>query len=172
MYPPESWVVPPGISDAFVFTQMFGDGVVCAIGGPLLGLLLARYLPKPGVAVVASVVLVMATVLLQGGGLVGSEQRYRVFWVWTYFLTQQSTGEAGQHHFTTYPGNPYLWVPYLLILCALGVVLAVRHDPDSDRATLTKVALGLVVVALGLGLLAMTVGFTEIVVNPEICPVC
>ena len=172
MHPPAGWAVPPGISNAFVFTQMFGDGVMCAVGGPLLGLLLARYLPKRGVSAVASVVLVIATILLQGGGLVGGEQRYRVFWVWTYFVTQSAEGGPGQHHITTNPGNPYLWVLYLVTLCALGVVVAVLHDPESDRATLKKVALGLVVAAVVLGLLAMTLGFTERIVNPEVCPVC
>jgi hypothetical protein len=34
------------------------------------------------------------------------------------------------------------------------------------------VALGLVVAAVVLGLLAMTLGFTERIVNPEVCPVC
>ena len=161
VHPPADYIVPPGISNAFVFAQMFGEGVVCAVGGPLLGLLLARYLPKRGIAAVASVLLVVATMLLQDGGLVGREQPYRVFWVWTYFLTQGTQGGPGEHHFTSYPGNPFLWVLYLVSLCALGVVAAVFHDPDSDRATLKKVALGLVIVAIVLGLLAMTAGFAR-----------
>jgi len=171
VHPPAGYVVPPGISNAYVYAQMFGDGVMCAVGGPLLGLLLARYLPKRGVAAVASVLLVIMTILLQGG-LVGGEQPYRVFWFWTYFLSQGSQGGPGQHHFTTHPGNPYLWVLYLVTLCALGVVAAVLHDPDSDRASLKRVALGLVVGAVVLGVLTMTVGFTESVVSPEVCPVC
>ena len=95
-----------------------------------------------------------------------------MFWFWTYFLTQGTQGGPGEHHFTTYPGNPFLWVLYLVTLCALGVVAAVLHDPDSDRVTLKRVALGLVVVAVVLGVLAMTVGFTESVVSPDVCPVC
>jgi len=170
-HPPADYVVPPGITNAFVLAQMFGDGVVCAVGGPLLGLLLARYLPRRGVAAVASVLLVIGTILLQGG-LVGGEQPYRVFWVWTYFLSQGTQGGPGEHHFTTHPGNPYLWVLYLVTLCALGVVAAVFHDPDSDRVGLQKVGLGLAAVAVALGLLTMTVGFTESVVSPGVCPVC
>ena len=171
VHPPAGYIVPPGISNAFVHAQMFGDGVLCAVGGPLLGLLLARYFPKRGITAVASVLLVIATILLQGG-LIGGEQPYRVFWVWTYFLTQSPEGGPGQHHFTTNPGNPFLWLLYLATLCALGVVIAVRHDPESDRARLGKIAIGLVVVAVALGLLTMTVGFTESVVNPAVCPVC
>ncbi|GAA0905524.1 hypothetical protein [Virgisporangium aurantiacum] len=171
VHPPAGYVVPPGISNAFVHAQMFGDGVLCAVGGPLLGLLLARYFPKRGIAAVASVLLVIATILLQGG-LIGGGQPYRVFWVWTYFLTQSAEGGPGQHHFTTNPGNPFLWLLYLVTLCALGIVVAVRHDPECDRATLGKVAIGLIVVAVALGVLTMTVGFTESIVSPDVCPVC
>lgn len=169
VHPPADYVVPPGVTSTFVFAEMFGDGVLCAVGGPLLGLLLARYLPRRGVAAVASILLVIVTILLQGG-LVGGDQPYRVLWFWTYFLSQG--GDGGEWHFTTYPGNPYLWVLYLVALCALGLVVAVRHDPESDRATLDKVAIGLVVLALALGVLTMTVGFTDGVMNSDVCPTC
>ena len=170
VHPPAGYVVPPGVSDAFVYAQMLGDGVLCAVGGPLLGLLLARYYPKRGAAAVASVLLVTGTILLQGGLL--GEQRYRVFWFWTYFLTQQSTGAPGTHRFTTVPGNPFLWVLYLVALCVLGVVLALLHDPEGDRDRLRRMAFAVLVVALSLGALTMTVGFTESIVSPDVCPVC
>ncbi len=169
VHPPASYVVPPGISDGFVHAAQLGGGVVCAIGGPVLGLVLARYLPRRGTAAVASVVLVIATILLQGS-LVGGDQPYRVFWFWTYFLTQRSVD--GVWHMGTLPGNPYLWVVYLLVVCALGVVVAVRHDPESDRVGLTRVALGLGALALLLGVLTMTVGYTEAVISPGVCGFC
>jgi hypothetical protein len=169
VHPPAGYVVPPGISSAFVHAEQFGDGVVCAVGGPILGLVLARYLPRRGTAPVASVLLVMATILLQGS-LVGGDQPYRVFWFWTYFLTQRSVD--GVWHIGTLPGNPFIWVLYLLALCALGVVLAVRHDLESDRVALTKVALGLSVLVVVLGVLTMTVGFTEAVISPQVCGFC
>lgn len=170
VHPPASYVVPPGISSSFVYAQMFGGGVMSAVGGPLLGLLLARYYPKRGVAVLTSVVLVIVTILLQGGLL--GEQRYRVFWFWTYFLTQSSDGPAGTHRFLTVPGNPFLWVLYLVVVCAIGVVLAVRHDPEADRGRTTRLAVSLLVVAVVLGVLTMTVGYTQSIVHPELCPVC
>ena len=105
VHPPADYVVPPGVSNAFVFAQMFGDGVMCAVGGPLLGLLLARYLPRRGVAAVASVVLVIVTILLQGG-LVGGEQPYRVFWFWTYFLSQGMPDAAGEAPLRDQPRQP------------------------------------------------------------------
>jgi hypothetical protein len=169
VHPPADYVVPPGISNAFIHAEQFGDGVVCAIGGPILGLVLARYVPRRGAAPVASVLLVIATILLQGN-LVGGDQPYRVFWVWTYFLTQRSVD--GVWHLGTLPGNPFIWVLYLLVLSALGVVMAVRHDPESDRPQLTKVALGLTALAVVLGVLTMTVGFTDGVISPGVCEFC
>jgi hypothetical protein len=169
LHPPAGYVVPTGISSAFVHAEQFGDGVVCAVGGPILGLVLARYLPRRGAAAVASVLLVIATILLQGS-LVGGEQPYRVFWVWTYFLTQRSID--GVWHMGTLPGNPFIWVLYLVALCALGLVVAVRHDPDSDRVALTRVALALSALVVVLGGLTMTVGFTEAVTSPGVCEFC
>jgi hypothetical protein len=169
LHPPADYVVPPGISDAFVHAEQFGDGVVCALGGPILGLVLARYLPRRGVAPVASVLLVVVTIMLQGS-LVGGEQPYRVLWVWTYFLTQRSVD--GEWHMGTLPGNPFIWVLYLLVLCALGLVMALRHDLESDRTSLTKAAVALTAVAVVLGVLTMTVGYTDAVLSPGVCEFC
>ena len=94
----------------------------------MLGLVLARYLPRRGVAALASVLLVIATVLLQGN-LLGGEQRYRVFWVWTYYVVQVHVGDDPAWHTGTLPGNPFWWLLYVAALCALGVVVAVIHDP-------------------------------------------
>jgi hypothetical protein len=170
LHPPADYVVPPGIPNAFVHAEQFGDGVMCAVGGPLLGLILARYYPRRGVAAVASVLVVLATILLQGGGLLGDEQPYRVAWVWTYFLTQREVGD--EWHMGTLAGNPFIWVPYLVTLCALGVVAAVYHDRDSDRTGLRRVALGLVAAAVVLAVLTMTVGYTDGVISPEVCGFC
>jgi hypothetical protein len=169
------WLLPPGIGPAFVIAEEFGDSVMAAIGGPLLGLLLARYLPKRGVSAIAVVLLVVVTILLQGtfeGG-----QPYRVFWVWTYFLGQLSqgwkSGGAIPWHMATAPGNPYLWVLYLVVLCTLGVVTAVCHDPERDPpGRLSRIALGLAALAVVLGVLTMAVGFTEPIQSPHICATC
>ncbi|GAA0221195.1 hypothetical protein GCM10009539_03000 [Cryptosporangium japonicum] len=59
VHEPAGYVVPPGVSNAYVRAQMFGDGVLWAVGGPLLGLLLARYFPKRGIAALVLGVLTM-----------------------------------------------------------------------------------------------------------------
>lgn len=170
VHPPADYVVPPGVPNGFVHAAQFGGGVMCAVGGPLLGLLLARYVPKQGVAAVASVLVVLTTILLQGGSLVGGEQPYRVMWVWTYFLTQREQGD--ELHMGTLAGNPFIWVLYLIALCALGVVAAVYHDHESDRSGLRKLAVGLAAVAAVLGVLTMTVGYSQGVISPEVCGAC
>jgi hypothetical protein len=172
-YPPDPSTVPPAVSDAFVAAQMFGDGVLCAVGGPLLGLLLARYLPRRGVPVVAVVVLAVVTILLQGNFEGG--QPYRVWWVWTYFVGQVSGGwvtDGGPVHWATAPGNPFLWLGYLVVICALGVVVAVYHDPESDRPRLRRVVAALLAVAVALGIGTMTVGYPDVVRNPIACTSC
>lgn len=157
--PPEPYTIWPGVSALFVHAEQFGDGVMCAVGGPLLGLLLARWLPRRGVSVVAAVLLVLVTILLQGWGSGG--QPYRVVWVWTYFVSP-SSGDRWQ----TAPGNPYFWVAYLAVLCVLGIVVAAYHDPESDRARLKSAAIALVVLAGVLVALTMTVGGTDVLTNP------
>jgi hypothetical protein len=181
LHPPKAYIVPPGISDPFLFAQMFGDGVLCAVGGPLLGLLLARYLPRRGVPVISVVVLVIVTILLQGNFAGG--QPYRVWWVWTYFLTQVSvlhgqpisgfSTDAARHiYMGSLPGNPYFWLVYLVLLCVLGVLVAVMHDPESDRRGLGKAAVGVLVAAVLVGILTMTVGHTDLVISPVPCASC
>jgi hypothetical protein len=110
--------------------------------------------------------------MLQGNFAGG--QPYRVFWFWTYFLGQLGWGADpdGSIHFKTAPGNPFIWVLYLVVVCALGVVAAVFHDPESDRTRLRKVALGLFGLALALGVLTMFVGYPDVLVNPIPCANC
>lgn len=180
-HPPKAYIVPPGVSDAFVFAELFGLGVLSAVGGPLLGLLLARYLPRRGTPVISVVLLVVVTILLQGN-LKGG-QPYRVWWVWTYFLDQVSvlhgqptsgfsSDPARQVHMGTLPGNPYLWLVYLVLLCVLGVVVAVLHDPESDRGLLRRTAAGVLVAAVVVGILTMTVAYPHLVISPVPCPGC
>jgi hypothetical protein len=59
-----------------------------------------------------------------------------------------------------------------MVLCALGVVLAVLHDRESDRTRLRQGAIGLSVLALVLGLLTMFVGYQDVLVNPLPCANC
>ncbi|MGA4668870.1 hypothetical protein ACPCG0_03575 [Propionibacteriaceae bacterium Y1923] len=164
--PPAAWAVPFGpLSMTHVAVVIFCLTVVSAVGGPLLGLLVARWLPGRGWAVVAPVVVVLVTIMLQGN--FQSTWHWRVVWPWTYWWgpTGWNSGSA-EVHWTALPGSPGWWLVYLVALCVLGVLLALAHDRELDRRRVW-IAVGVVlVVAVAALVLTMTTGLPEAVVNP------
>jgi hypothetical protein len=162
--PPSPSTVPFGpIGDGYVFIVMFALGVVPAASGPILGLLVARWLPRRGVTALAVVLVVLVTILMQGN--FQSTWHWRVVWPWTYWYGPVGW-DTGTGHWAALPGSPQLWVVYLLAVCALGVLAATYHDSESDRVTLRKVIAGVVVVAVVALALTMTLGLDEAVYNP------
>jgi hypothetical protein len=164
VHPPSPSTVPfDPIGDAFVLTVMFDLGVVSAVGGPLLGLVIARWLPRPGVTALACVLVVLVTLIMQGN--FESTWHWRVVWPWTYFYGPVGWN-TGTSHWLALPGAPGLWLLYLLALCALGVLVAVYHDPEADRARLRGLIGGTVVVAVVALALTMTLGLDHSAYNP------
>jgi hypothetical protein len=162
--PPSPSTVPFGpIGDGYVFVVMFALGVVPAASGPILGLVIARWLPRRGVTALAVVVVVLVTILLQGN--FQSTWHWRVVWPWTHWYGPLGW-DTGDGHWVVLPGSPQLWLVYLLAVCALGVLVAIYHDPESDRGTLRKVISGVLVVAVVALALTMTLGLDEAVYNP------
>lgn len=52
-------------------------------------------------------------------------------------------------------GSPQWWVVYLIALCSIGAVVAIRHDPDGPRGrtnALMVVLVGVAVVVCGLAM--------------------
>jgi hypothetical protein len=165
---PSPSTVPFGpIGDGFVFSVMFAIGVVPAATGPILGLVIARWLPRRGVTALAVVLVVIVTILMQGN--FEATWRWRVIWPWTqwYGPVGWNTGDG---HWAVLPGSPVMWVAYLLSLCVLGVLVAVYHDPESDRPALRKVIGAVVVVAVVAVGLTMALGASEAVFNPVTGP--
>jgi hypothetical protein len=162
--PPSPATVPFGpIGDGYVFVVMFALGVVPAAGGPLLGLLIARWLPRRGVTALAVVLVVLVTIVMQGN--FEATWHWRMVWPWTYWY-----GPVGWHtgngHWAALPGSPQLWLVYLVGVCALGVLVAIYHDPESDRGRLRTLIAGVLVVAVVALVLSMTLGLDEAVYNP------
>jgi hypothetical protein len=148
--------------DAFVLATMFAQGVMSCIGGPLLGLLLARWVPGRGVAPVAAVVLVLVTILLQG--VFEFTRGWREIWPWTHFHGPIGTSEDSDR-WLVLPGSPYWYIAYLAALCVLGVLVAVYRDPEADRARLRYLILGTLAVAVVLTVLSMIGGADSTVVS-------
>lgn len=165
--PPGPGSVPFGpVGDAHVVAVMFALSVVPAIGGPLLGLLVARWVPFRGATALAVVLLVLVTIALQGN--FESTWRWKVVWPWTYWygpLGWSTTG-TGVTHWVATPGSPLAWIGYLLALCVLGVLAALLHDTEAPRARLLRTAAVVGVVAIVALALTLLLGLPEAAVNP------
>lgn len=141
------------LPDAYFFAVLFGQVVVAACGGPMLGLVVARWIPRRGAAAVAAVLLVVLTVVNQG--LLESTRGWRVLWVWTHWYGPHGT-ELGDDQWVVFPGSPYLWILYLAGLCALGLLVALYHDPEADRSRLRAAIIAVAGSTLLVGVLAAT----------------
>ena len=162
--PPSPSTVPFGpVTDAYVFVVMFALSVVSAAGGPILGLLIARWLPRRGVPVFAVVLLVLVTILMQGN--FRSTYHWRVVWPWTYWYGPFGF-DTGTSHWLALPGSPEMWVLYLVALCTLGILVAIYHDPQSNRGTLRKLISAVGVIAVVALALTMTLGLHQPFYNP------
>ncbi len=156
-----------GVSDAHLLAVTFGQGVMASVGGPLLGLVAARYLRFRGMAALLSVSMIIVTILMQG--IFSSTMSWRMVWVWTQWagpVGLDGDTMGGDAAFGFLPGSPYFWVLYLAAVCALGVLAAVHHDPESDRPAIRRAMLGVAVAATVFAGLSITLGVDSIIVNP------
>jgi hypothetical protein len=162
--PPEPHAVPFGpVSDIYVYTVMFNQGVLAAVGGPLLGLVIARWIPRRGAAPVALVVMVLVTILMQG--IFEATEQWRQIWPWTHFYGPIGI-EGDPDRTVVLTGSPYWYAAYLVALCVIGVLVALYSDHESPRDNLRKVIAAVGVVAVVLVVLAMTGGYDDTLVNP------
>jgi hypothetical protein len=141
------------LSDADVFAMMFGLGVIASVGGPMLGLLLARWLPYRGVAALSAVLVVAISIVMQG--LIRATWAWKHVWVWTYWVGQSAEGEGS---WFLIAGSVFLWNLYLVVLCVIGLLAALYRDPESDRDRLRKAIVAFVVVAVVLAFLVPRFG--------------
>jgi hypothetical protein len=126
-------------------------------------LLIGRWLPRRGVAPLFAVLLVAETIIMQG--LFEPLRYIRLVAPWTYFAGPYGVdGDADRMMVLT--GSPQWYCVYLLVLSALGVVLALLHDRERPRGQLL-VALGVIVaLAVVTAVLAITTGVPEVMINP------
>lgn len=153
-------------SDAFVLAVLFSQGVVSAVGGPVLGLVLARWFPRRWAPPIVAVLVVVVTVLFNGDQAWNAS--WREVWVWTHFHGPVGlwAGDEDPLRWAVLPGSVFWFVGYQLTLCALGVLFAVYHDRECDRTVVVRLGAGLLAIALVLGVLAVTGGQPEVVYNP------
>ena len=163
------WPPPPygapfgGIGDGWVVANFVALGVLPALGGPVLGLLVGRWVPRRGAAPLFAVLLVAETILMQG--LFESLRYIRLVVPWTYFSGPYGVeGDADRMMILT--GSPYWYCVYLVVLCALGVVLALLHDRERPRRPLLILLGVIALVAVVTATLAITTGVQDVMINP------
>ena len=158
-HPPLDYTMPFGdVGDGWVYAMLFALGTLSTLGGPILGLVIGRWLPFRGAAILCSVGLILFSIFFQG--IVEPVRTFRVFWPWTYFGGPYGV-DGDPERWLILSGSPQWYCLYLIVLCALGVVLAALHDRESPRAGLARLAGVLAVVAVVLATISMVTGPEE-----------
>jgi len=165
VHPPTIDGFPFGEADnaGWVGAVLFGLGPLACVGGPVLGLLVARWTTGRTAPAVAVVVVVAATIVMQG--IFEPLRRPRVAMPWTYWGGPVGI-DGDAERMLVLSGNPYWWVLYVAVLSAGGLVLALLHDRERPRRPLVRLAAVLAAVAVATCLLAMWTGIPDQIVNP------
>ena len=114
-----------------VLATLIALGPVAALGGPLLGVAVARWAPFRGSALIGVVTLVFLTAMPSE-----ASTPWRVLSPWP-LLVDEYVNDGGGPIVRSYfvPGVEPIWVLcYLLCLCGLAVVAALLRDPGHRRA--------------------------------------
>jgi hypothetical protein len=165
VHPPTADGFPFGEADdaGWVGAVLFALGPLACVGGPVLGLLVARWTTGRAAPAVAVIAVVAVTIVMQG--VFEPLRRPRVVMPWTYWGGPMGI-EGDPERMLVLPGNPYWWVLYVAVLSAGGLVLALLHDRERPRRGLLRLAGALAAVAVATCLLAMWTGIPDQLVNP------
>jgi hypothetical protein len=162
-HPPQDYTIPfGGVGDGWVYAMMFALGTLSALGGPILGLVVGRWLQFRGAAIVTSVVVILLTVVFQG--LVEPVRPFREFWPWTYFGGPLGV-DGDFDRWLILSGSPQWYCLYLVALCVLGVIVAALHDRELPRAGLVRLGAVIAVGGIVLATLSAVTGPDQMV-NP------
>lgn len=166
--PPADWAVPSGpVTTSYVLSVIFAQSVMAAVGGPLLGLVIARWLRFRGAAALCTVLMVVVTMPLQGW--FESTWRWHMVWPWRHWYGPLAfTAEGEPVHWVALPGSPQMWIVCLALLCATGVTVALYHDPEGPRPRLRTVIAILLAAAVVALVLTMVTGLPHAFHNPLI----
>ncbi|WP_217922389.1 hypothetical protein [Miltoncostaea oceani] len=164
--PPPADGFPFGEADevGWVAAVLFGLGPLACVGGPLLGLLVARWTTGRAAPAVAVIAVIATTIVMQG--LFEPLVRVRVVMPWTYWGGPFGAEGWGADQMVVFPGSPQWWVLHVACLSALGLILALLHDRERPRRPLLLAGGVVLAVSVAACLLAMWTGIPEILVNP------
>ena len=135
-----------------VLATLIAMGPVAALGGPLLGVAVARWAPFRGSALIGVVALVYLTAVHSEASM-----PWRMVSVWPILVDEHVNDGGGAVVRSNFvPGVEPIWaLVYLLCLCGLAVVAALLRDPGHRRPLLGAGA-ALTLGAVGSFLLAVS----------------
>jgi hypothetical protein len=162
--PPAANGFPFGpVSDAWVGAVLFGQGPMACLGGPLLGILVGRWVAGRATPAITAVGTVMFCIAMQG--IFDPLRRIRVISPWTYWGGPFGV-QGDPNRMLLFPGSPFWWVAYLACICTLGAIAALLHDREQPRRLPLLLATGIGGLAVAAVLFAMWTGIPETLVNP------
>jgi len=140
---------------------LVGQIVIPALGGPLLGVALGRWVRFPGAALVLFLVLwswvSLVTVVAGSHASSAPVAVLRLFAGFTFFALHSDAGGV-----TAWRGSPWFFIGWQLALCAIAVLVALLRGAEGRVRTRIIRALGIAgVAALILLVLAAAGGFTH-----------
>jgi len=151
------------MSDGWVLAVWFALGAVSCLGGPVLGVLIARMTNRRAAPILTTVGLVALAIVFQG--LFEPLRRIRVFMPWTYWGGPFGIDGDPQRSIVL-TGSPYWWVLYLLTLCAVAALMTLRQDRTWRSQRNRTAFTALLVTAVITCLLAMWTGTPDTIINP------
>lgn len=159
--PPDGYAAM--MSDAWVASVWFALGAVSCLGGPVLGVVVARRWSWPAAPLVTSVGVVLVAIVFQG--LFPVLRRVRVVMPWTYWGGPFGI-DGDPERALVFTGSPSWWLLYLLALCLVGALVAVRTDPDARSQRTSTMLIGSLMGAAVTCGLAMWTGTPATLTSP------
>jgi hypothetical protein len=146
---------------------LVGQIVMPALGGPLLGVALGRWVRFPGAAFVLFLLIYgwvsLVTILSMSHANSALVAVLRLFAPFAFFTYTGDTNSAG-NAVTAWRGSPWFFIGWQLALCAIAVLVALLRGAEGRLRSRIIRALGIVLAAAVIMLLlAGTGGFTHAV---------
>jgi hypothetical protein len=143
------WSVPATSMPSSSIAAIRGAGIVCAVGGPLFGVMVGRWTRFPGAGLVAAFVLFGCAMLATGSLAMSASRLGTLFHLWAPFVGWVSSNSPTHDDPWIAGGSPLWHLAYLAMLCGLAACAAMlRGAWGRQRSRLIRVFVLLSVLAV------------------------